>query len=108
IRRSDALPFRLQRVGCWWDPRDEIDLVGLNEAENAILFGEVKWSPKPLGTNILQALKAGPPASSGVGRGVRRRLPSSAGKASRPSCERWPGRNGRFSSSAIGRSSSVS
>jgi len=58
IRRSDALPFQLQRVGRWWDHQDEIDLVGINEAENAILFGEVKWSPKPLGTNILQALKA--------------------------------------------------
>ncbi len=58
IRRSDALPFRLQRVGRWWDHQDEIDLVGINEAENAILFGEVKWSPKPLGTNILQELKA--------------------------------------------------
>lgn len=58
IRRSGALPLRLQRVGRWWDHQDEIDLVGINEAENAILFGEVKWSPKPLGTNILQELKA--------------------------------------------------
>ncbi len=58
IRRSDALPFRLQRFGRWWDHQDEIDVVGINEAENAILFGEAKWSPKPLGTNILQELKA--------------------------------------------------
>ena len=58
IRRTDALPFPLQRVGRWWDHQDEIDVVGINEAENAILFGEVKWSPKPLGTNILQDLKA--------------------------------------------------
>ncbi|MBI4609170.1 MAG: ATP-binding protein [Candidatus Rokubacteria bacterium] len=58
IRRSDALPFRLQRVGRWWDDQGGIDIVGVNEAENAILFGEVKWSPKPLGTNILQELKA--------------------------------------------------
>ncbi len=58
IRRSDAVAFPLQRVGRWWDDQGEIDIVGLNEAENAILFGEVKWSPKPLGTNILQELKA--------------------------------------------------
>lgn len=58
IRHGNALPAPLQRVGRWWDHQDEIDIVGINEAENAILFGEVKWSRKPLGTNILQELKA--------------------------------------------------
>lgn len=58
IRHSDALPFPLQQVGRWWDPQGEIDLVGLNEEANAILFGEVKWSSRPLGTDILQQLKA--------------------------------------------------
>jgi len=58
IRRSDASPFPLQQVGRWWDPQGEIDMVGLNEEANAILFGEVKWSSRPLGTDILQKLKA--------------------------------------------------
>jgi AAA+ ATPase superfamily predicted ATPase len=58
IRRCGTLPFPLQQVGRWWDPRDEIDLVGVNEEANAILFGEVKWSPKPLGTDMFRKLKA--------------------------------------------------
>jgi AAA+ ATPase superfamily predicted ATPase len=57
IRQNKVLPFPLQRVGRWWDPQDEIDVVGINEEANGILFGEVKWSSKPLGTNILQDLK---------------------------------------------------
>ncbi|MFQ5882038.1 MAG: ATP-binding protein [Candidatus Methylomirabilales bacterium] len=58
VRRSDALPFPLHRVGRWWDHQDEIDVVGINEEANGILFGEVKWSLKPIGTNILEGLKA--------------------------------------------------
>jgi len=58
IRGGKVLPFPLNRVGRWWDNQDEIDIVGINEEANAILFGEVKWSPKPIGTNILDALRA--------------------------------------------------
>lgn len=58
IRRSQALPFPVHRLGRWWDHQDEIDVVGVNEDLNAILFGEVKWSAKPIGTDILQRLKA--------------------------------------------------
>lgn len=32
-------------------------MVGLNEERNAILFGEVKWSAKPIGTDIFRRLK---------------------------------------------------
>ncbi|MBI4482712.1 MAG: ATP-binding protein [Acidobacteria bacterium] len=58
IRRSDALPFPLHRIGRWWDQQDEIDVVSINHQANAILFAEVKWSPKPIGTDILWRLKA--------------------------------------------------
>jgi hypothetical protein len=58
IRGGKVLPFPLNRVGRWWDNQDEIDIVGINEQANAILFGEVKWSQKPIGTNILDALRA--------------------------------------------------
>ena len=58
LRRSDAAPFRLHRIGRWWDPEAEVDVVGLNEEVNAILFAEVKWSAKPVGTDILRALRA--------------------------------------------------
>jgi AAA+ ATPase superfamily predicted ATPase len=58
IRRSQALPFPPLRVGRWWDGQDEIDVVAINEEANAILFGAVKWSPNPLGIDLLERLKA--------------------------------------------------
>ncbi len=57
LRQGQGLPFPLHRVGRWWDEQSEIDVVGLNEEHNAILFGEVKWSTKPIGTDILQDLR---------------------------------------------------
>lgn len=57
LRRERTLPFPLQRVGRWWDSQAEIDVVGVNEEVNAILFGEVKWSAKPLGSDILRDLR---------------------------------------------------
>lgn len=44
-------------LGRWWDKNTEIDLVGLNEEENAILFGEVKWNNQPLKLGALTALR---------------------------------------------------
>jgi hypothetical protein len=49
---------RLERVGRWWDASGEVDVVGVNEEQNAILFAEVKWSGRPLGTNVLEGLRA--------------------------------------------------
>lgn len=49
--------FPFLRIGRWWDNSDEIDIVALNEKENSILFGEAKWSNKPIGINILKDLK---------------------------------------------------
>lgn len=44
------------RIGRWWDNNMEIDLVGLNEVKNLILFGEVKWNNKPVGLEVLNTL----------------------------------------------------
>jgi hypothetical protein len=52
---SGRFPF--SRIGRWWDRNAEIDLVALNPEQNAILFGEVKWSRKAVGTDILEGLK---------------------------------------------------
>lgn len=52
-----VLPFPIERIGRWWDGGEEIDLVCLNEEEDKILFVEVKWSNKQIGTNILEELK---------------------------------------------------
>jgi len=49
--------FPIDKIGRWWDKNEEIDLVAFNENEDKILFGEVKWSNKPVGTNIYNDLK---------------------------------------------------
>lgn len=43
--------------GRWWNKNEEIDLACLNKEANAILFGEAKWSNRPVGTNIYEGLK---------------------------------------------------
>ncbi|MBN1410913.1 MAG: ATP-binding protein [Spirochaetales bacterium] len=44
-------------VGGWWDRNEEIDVVGINRKTNAIIFGEAKWSKKPMGTDIYRKLR---------------------------------------------------
>lgn len=44
--------------GRWWDKNGEIDVVALNDQTNEILFGEVKWSGKPVGIDIYKDLRA--------------------------------------------------
>ncbi|MFO8109194.1 MAG: ATP-binding protein [Thermoplasmata archaeon] len=48
---------RWHKLGRWWYKEDEIDIVGLNEREDTILFGECKWSKKKVGLNLLDELK---------------------------------------------------
>lgn len=52
--RDKLFPFT--SVGRWWDKNEEIDLVAINREQNEILFGEVKWTGKPVGTNVLDEL----------------------------------------------------
>ncbi|MCK4400897.1 ATP-binding protein [bacterium] len=49
--------FPILKIGRWWDRNEEIDIVGLNEGKNKIVFGEVKWSNKKVGTDIYENLK---------------------------------------------------
>lgn len=44
--------FPIERVGSWWISDKEIDIVGISEREQKIVFGECKWSSKAVGTNI--------------------------------------------------------
>ena len=57
IRNHENKVFRLERIGRWWDRNEEIDLIALNEEEKKILFGEAKWSTKPVGVDIYEDLK---------------------------------------------------
>jgi len=48
---------QFEQMGRWWDKNTEIDLVGLNKAENSILFVETKWNTKPIDKDVLEDLK---------------------------------------------------
>lgn len=58
IRAANArgkLPFRAERIGRWWSPNGEIDVCALGS--RAALFGECKWSTRPVGQDILRDLE---------------------------------------------------
>ena len=49
--------FPFTAVGRWWERNEEIDAVSINPDLNSILFCEVKWSERPVGTDVYEALK---------------------------------------------------
>lgn len=61
LSREGKLGFTPRAVGSWWadDGADELDIVALGEKE--AVLGECKWSGRPVGTDVLDALieKAG-------------------------------------------------
>lgn len=57
VRKGLLSGMKFDRVGRWWTKSAEIDLVGLNEEENLVLFGEVKWSVNEVGLDVLADLK---------------------------------------------------
>ena len=57
VLKNEDRFFSIDKIGRWWDRNEEIDLVGFNEREDKILFGEVKWSNKQVGTNVYNDLK---------------------------------------------------
>ncbi|ABC77152.1 ATP-binding protein [Syntrophus aciditrophicus] len=57
VRKGLPQGIQCNRVGRWWSKDGEIDIVGLAEDENMILFGEAKWSVNPVGTNVLDNLE---------------------------------------------------
>jgi len=64
------LPFVPLRVGSWWQANEEIDLVAVGQ--DAALLAECKWSPRPVGLDILRDLerKAGLAAREMDGRSI--------------------------------------
>ncbi len=57
VRKGLPQDIRCNRVGRWWSKEGEIDIVGLAEDENTVVFGEAKWSVNPTGTDILNDLE---------------------------------------------------
>ncbi len=49
--------FEFEKIDSWWLNEEEIDLVAFNEKEKRIIFGECKWSEKPIGIDTYLNLK---------------------------------------------------
>ena len=58
LHRTGRLTWMPERVGAWWDGKEEIDVVAVNFREGRVLLGECKWSTRPIGMGVLQALRA--------------------------------------------------
>ncbi|MBN1829612.1 MAG: ATP-binding protein [Deltaproteobacteria bacterium] len=57
VRAHEERFFPMDKVGRWWDKNEEIDIVALNEDKRKALFGEAKWSHKPVGVDVYEKLK---------------------------------------------------
>ncbi len=54
---AERLPFEPTSIGSWWNRRgDEIDLVALNERTGEIVFGEIKWTERSTGKEVVEEL----------------------------------------------------
>ena len=58
LNSANRLPFKAARIGAWWSRTEEIDVVALSDDSTQVLAVECKWTQKPVGTNILDELKA--------------------------------------------------
>ncbi|MBP7868404.1 MAG: ATP-binding protein [Acidobacteria bacterium] len=50
-------PGCYRKAGRWWDRSSEIDLVALDDDQVGALFGECKWSVRPVGVDVLAELR---------------------------------------------------
>ncbi|MFH1147667.1 MAG: ATP-binding protein [Pseudomonadota bacterium] len=57
VKRGCVAGLKFSAVGRWWSKDAEVDVLAVNDDENAILFGEAKWSTRRVGMDILAGLK---------------------------------------------------
>lgn len=56
LSKENKLPFRVLKVGKWWDSSNEIDIVGINDDTKDILIGECKYLNTKVDTDIFYKL----------------------------------------------------
>jgi AAA+ ATPase superfamily predicted ATPase len=56
LAAEGALPVHFDRVGRWWDNKNEIDIVALDSTARDIVFCECKYTKEPMGTDVFYAL----------------------------------------------------
>lgn len=50
------LPYTFNKLGKWWQGEEELDIVGLNEKTDDILFAECKWRNRKTGIEVAKEL----------------------------------------------------
>ncbi|MBB6062773.1 hypothetical protein HNP65_001225 [Thermosipho japonicus] len=56
LNLNDKLPVKLSKIGRWWDKNLEIDIVGVDKENKPILFGECKYTKKPVDLDVYYVL----------------------------------------------------
>jgi len=56
LNACGKLPFKIFKVGAWWNNSAEIDIVGFDETRSSWLFGECKYTNDPVSERVLYAL----------------------------------------------------
>ena len=57
LSEKEGLPCHFSRVGRYWNKNTEIDIVGLNEEERTILFGECKYLSEAVDVDVFYRLQ---------------------------------------------------
>lgn len=54
---KDGLSFRPERIGSYWDKETQIDIMGVNHHDQAMILGEAKWTNQKMGIEVLNHLE---------------------------------------------------
>ncbi len=53
---KNQIPFPILKIGRWWDTNTEIDIVGISNDNRPRLFGECKYTKKPIDLDVYYSL----------------------------------------------------
>ncbi|SHH48164.1 hypothetical protein SAMN02745199_1278 [Thermosipho atlanticus DSM 15807] len=56
LNLKNKLPIKLSKIGRWWEKDTEIDIVGIDDNNNPILFGECKYTKSPVDLDVYYLL----------------------------------------------------
>ena len=57
MNRDEIWPFKITKIGGYWDKDTEIDIAAVDLIENNLLVGECKYRQEPVGLNVLTELE---------------------------------------------------
>ena len=56
LNLKNRLPIKLSKIGRWWEKDSEIDIVGIDDNNNPILFGVCKFTKSPIDLDVYYLL----------------------------------------------------